>query len=133
MLKMGDKLSEEDCRKLAYLSACMDDLVASPFRPNFRLLILTSLESRGLVTPTKLDFLEDTLRNLGKKDLLDVIEDYKKQEYKQAVEKYGKKLTRGKKSTAASLHPGDKRKIVCRISGTVFSPVFIHAGCIRQQ
>ena len=110
-LKFADKLSEEDCRRLAYLSACMDDLATSPYRPNLRLFVLTSLESRGLIAPTKLDFLEDTLRNLGKHDLLDVIEDYKKtQEYKQAIKKHTKKSTRGKQSRAAALHPSDKEQ-----------------------
>ena len=112
-LKIADKLSLEDCRNLAYVSGCMDDQLALPYHANFRLHVLMSLESRGLITPTKLDFLEDILRNLGKNDLLDVIEDYKKtREYKKAIKKHNKKLTGRKqgreKGTAATLYPSDK-------------------------
>lgn len=112
-LKIAEQLSPEDCRNLAYVSGCMDDQLALPYHANFRLHVLTSLESRGLITPTKLDFLEDVLRNLGQNYLLDVIEEYKKtREYKKAIKKHKKKLTGKKQSrekvVAAIFHPSDK-------------------------
>lgn len=109
-LTIADKLSLEDCRRIAYVSAGMDDQVALPYRPNFRLYVLTTLESRGLITPTKLDFLEDALRNLQRNDLLKVIEDYKKtREYKKAM-KRNKKLreTQSGENGTAVLHHCDK-------------------------
>jgi hypothetical protein len=111
-LKIADKLSLEDCRRIAYVSAGMDDQVALPYRPNFRLYVLTTLESRGLITPTKLDFLEDNLRELQRNDLLKVIEDYKKtREYKKAI-KRNKKLreTQSEENGTAAIlrHPSDK-------------------------
>ena len=85
-INIADKLSLDDCRKIAYVSAAMDDQVASPCCANFRLHVLTTLESRGLITPTKLDFLEDILGNLQRNDLLQLIEDYKKtSEYNAAM------------------------------------------------
>ena len=108
-LKIADQLSLDDCRKIAYVSAGMDDQVALPYSANFRLHVLTTLESRGLITPTKLDFLEDILRNLQRNDLLQLIEDYKKtREYKKAMKRNKKLREQNGENctcTAAILHP----------------------------
>ena len=113
-LKIAENISLQECRKLAYISGCIDDQVVLPYHPNFRLHVLMSLESHGLISPTKLDFLEDVLKNLGRNDLLDVIQDYKKtREYKKMM-KHHKKLTRRKQTcdggsgAATTLLPADK-------------------------
>ena len=115
MLKIGDKITLEECRSLAYVSRCMDDEVTLRYCANYRFHVLTTLESRGVITPMRLEFLENVLRNsLGRIDLLDIIEDYKKtSEYKKAIKKHSKKLSRSKRSrgsgtAAATLHPSAK-------------------------
>ena len=114
-IKIADKLSLEDCRRIAYVSASMDEQVAWQYPADFRLHVLTTLESRGLITPTKLKFLEDNLRNLQRNDLLQVIKDYKKtREYKKAVKRDKKSLEKnGENCThaAASLHKDQYEKL----------------------
>ena len=111
-IKMADKLSLDDCSKIAYVSTGMDDQVALPYRANFRLHVLTTLESRGLIAPTKLDFLEDVIRNLQRNDVLQLIEDYKKtREYKKAMKRKKKLRAQNGETytcTGAVLHHKDQ-------------------------
>ena len=84
-LKLGQKLSLDECQQIAYVSLCMDDPV--PPDCDYWLHIFNTLEAQGLVGPLKLDFLEQTLMHTGRKDLLNIIAEYKKLIYKEVHSK----------------------------------------------
>ena len=75
-LELGEKLRLDECQKIAYVSSRMDG--PAPPDCDYRLHVFSTLEARGLIGPLKLDFLEEVLERIGRKDLLSIIAKYKK-------------------------------------------------------
>ena len=91
-IELGQQLSEGECQNIAYASSCMDER-APPDR-DYRLYVFSTLEARGVIGPLKLDFLEHTLLQIGRNDLLNIIDKYKKRPIYKEV--HGKKKRKGK-------------------------------------
>ena len=74
VFKIAEQLSEKDCQNIAYVNSC------GPAPPgyDYRLHVFSTLESCEKIGPLKLDFLKETLEDIGRKDLLSVIAKYKK-------------------------------------------------------
>ena len=88
-LELAKKLSIEECHEIAYV-ACVDKTVPLEHENNFRLYLLSTLESREQIGPLKLQFLEEILvhKSIGRNDLLGLISEYKKKSvYKEAKKK----------------------------------------------
>ena len=96
-LELFQQLSLEECQKLAYVSSCMKEPI--PPQCDYRLHVFSTLESRGKIGPLNLDFLENTLELIGRKELLNVIMKYKKKPiYKEvrSKKKSGRSKQKGK-------------------------------------
>ena len=86
------------------MSHVFDKIVPPEHRTDFRLYLLTTLESRGQIGPLKLQFLEEILVSLGRNDVLDLISKYKKKSiYKEAKKKKEKKSKKQQDQTVESL------------------------------
>lgn len=100
MIELARKLSTRECDEMAYISDLMDAvrMQSEAGKQDFRVALISTLESHGYVTPLKLDFLEETLiASLKRYDLLDIVAKYKeKQCYKDAIKKQEKLLKKRK-------------------------------------
>ena len=104
-LELAQQLSLEECQKLAYVSSCTKEPV--PPQCDYRLHIFSTLESRGKIGPLNLDFLENTLELIGRKDLLDVIMKYKKKPIYKEVHSKKKSRSKGRsKQKGKQMHLG---------------------------
>ena len=91
-LELGQQLSQGECQQIAYVSSCVPE--PAPPGYDYRLYVFSTLESRGQIGPLKLDFIEELLVHIGRKDLLSIIAKYKRKPiYK---EMHNKKKPKGK-------------------------------------
>ena len=92
VLNLATKLSEEECRRIAYVSSINFNPSDIPreYGSDFRLYLVSTLESQGKMDPLNLEFLRDILMELGRKDLVDIINKYKKKPVYEEVKKKSK-------------------------------------------
>ena len=96
VLDLAMKLSEEECRRIAYIASINFDTVPPEHRNDFRLYLISKLESHGKINPLNLKFLKGILMRMGRKDLVDLISRYKKKPvYKEAKRKKSKQKRQG--------------------------------------
>ena len=79
LLKIANELTLDDCEQIAFAAklpkpTCVPELG----KPAVRLHLMNTLESYGYIGPLKLEFLEEALDAIGKNNLLDNIDSYKK-------------------------------------------------------
>ena len=104
-LELFQQLSLEECQKLAYVSSCMKEPI--PPGCDYRLHVFSTLESRGKIGPLNLDFLENTLELIGRKELLNVIMKYKKKPIYKEVRSKKKSRSKGRsKQKGKQMHLG---------------------------
>ena len=99
LLKVANELSLDDCQQIAFAARLPSPTChPEPGKPTVRLHLMSTLESLGHISPLKLDFLELLLDTIGKKNLLDIVQSYKKNSlYKEAMKRLDKKKP-GKRS-----------------------------------
>ena len=92
VLNLAMKLSEEECRRIAHVSSINFNPSDIPreYGSDFRLYLVSTLESQGKIDPLNLKFLKDILMGLGRKDLVDIIGRYKKKPVYKEVKKKSK-------------------------------------------
>jgi hypothetical protein len=103
LLKVANELSLDDCQQIAFVAGLPSPTChPEPGKPSVRLHLMSTLESLGQISPLKLDFLEKLMDAIGKRNLLDIIQRYKKNSlYKEAMrrlDEQDKKKKKGKKS-----------------------------------
>ena len=108
MVDLSRKLSMIECEQIAYIGNVTDIVriqyeTGTPGNRDFRVILISTLESQGFINPLKLDFLEDVLATpLYRHDLLDILARYKdKHCYKDAIKKMRKKARKQKKRDPA--------------------------------
>ena len=114
MLEVARKLSTEECDQIAYCAGIRDN-VPSPSctafgHQDFRINVIHTLESQGLVNPLQLKLLEEILPEIGRHDLLAIIKKYKsKRHYKDARKKQKEqKKTKPKQQVLAAQSAGSR-------------------------
>ena len=80
LLKIVNELCLEECEQIAFLAklpapTCHQE--SGRQYDNVRLHFVSTLESLGHIGPLKLDYLEDCLNEIGKKNLVELITEYK--------------------------------------------------------
>lgn len=112
MIELARKLSTKECDGIAYIANVMDIVRMQPEaeKQDYRVTLVSTLESHGHIAPLKLDFLEETLTtSLKRHDLLDVVAKYKeKQCYKDAMKKQ-EKLLKKRKANKQKKHASAQR------------------------
>ena len=103
LLKVANELSLDDCQQIAFVASLPSPTCQpEPGKPTVRLHLMSTLESLGHIGPLKLDFLESVIDAIGKRNLLDIVQSYKKNSfYKEAMrrlDEQDKKKKKGKKS-----------------------------------
>lgn len=103
MVGLMQKLSIRECKRVAYIAKVV--LTTSEVgNQDYRVNLLTSLESQARISPTKLDFLEEVFETLQRQDLLGIITEYKdKKCYKDAIKKQKKKAKKKKQDERAGV------------------------------
>ena len=94
MIELVRNLTIGECEQVAYIANVRTVLTASESVGNhdYRVNLLSTLESQARIGPLKLDFLERVFGILKRQDLLGIITEYKeKQCYKDAIKKRKKK------------------------------------------
>ena len=113
LLKVANELTYDECQQIAFVAKLPSPTCQpEPGKPSVRLHLMSTLESLGHIGPLKLEFLEEMLEVVGKKNLLEVIDDYKKKplyrEARKRLDAQEKKIKKGRKGrsqnqTGASL------------------------------
>ena len=103
LLKVANELNLDDCQQIAFVAGLPSPTChPEPGKPTVRLHLMSTLESLGHISPLKLDFLEALMDAIGKRNLLDIIQGYKKNSlYKEAMrrlDEQDKKKKKGKRS-----------------------------------
>ena len=102
LLKVANELSLDDCQQIAFAASLPSPTChPEPGKPSVRLHLMSTLESLGHISPLKLDFLEVVIETIGKKNLLEIIQSYKKNPlYREAMRRLDEqdKKKKGKKS-----------------------------------
>ena len=103
LLKVANELSLDDCQQIAFAASLPSPTChPEPGKPSVRLHLMSTLESLGHISPLKLDFLEVLIETIGKRNLLEIIQGYKKNSlYKEAMrrlDEQDKKKKKGKKN-----------------------------------
>lgn len=102
LLKVANELTLDDCQQIAFAASLPSPTcIPEPGKPSIRLHLMSTLEALGHISPLKLDFLEVLIETIGRKNLLEIIQGYKKNPlYKEAMrrlDEQDKKKKKGKK------------------------------------
>lgn len=119
LLKIANELTHDECEQVAFVAKLPSPTcVPEPGKMNVRLHLMSTLESLGHIGPLNVDFLETMLDAVGKKNLLEIIDQYKKsplyKEAKKRIEDHQKKAEK-KKSRKKSKFP-DTQATDCSIA-----------------
>ena len=116
LLKVANDLNLDDCQQIAFVAGLPSPTChPEPGKPTVQLHLMSTLESLGHIGPLKLEFLESAVDAIGKRNLLDIIQGYKKNSlYKEAMRR---------------LDEQDKKKSVKR-SSKQQTPI---ADCLPEQ
>ena len=119
MIELARNLTIGECEQVAYIANVRPVVTASEFgNPDYRVNLLSTLESQARIGPLKLDFLEEVFRtSLKRQDLLGIITRYKeKQCYKKAVKKQKKKAKKKKQDQGAARRFASSRELSAQSS-----------------
>ena len=106
VLDLAMQLSDEECRRIAYVASINFETVPPEYGNDFRLFLISTLESRGRIDPLNLKFLKGTLMKMGRRDLVDLISKYKKKSfYKEAKKRSSKQIRQGQDQAIDSTTP----------------------------
>lgn len=90
-----------ECEQVAYIANVRTTSEFGNY--DYRVNLLSALESQARIGPLKLDFLEEVFRTLQRQDLLGIITKYKERQcYKDAVKQQKKKAKKKKRDQGAA-------------------------------
>lgn len=89
LLRVANELALDDCEQIAFTAKLPSPTcIPEPGKANVRLHLMNTLESYGHIGPLRLEFLEEVLEAIGKKNLIEIIDTYKKRPvYREAKKK----------------------------------------------
>ena len=107
LLKIANELNYDECQQISFVAKLPSPTCSpEPGKMNVRLHLMSTLESLGHVGPLKVDFLEETLDAVGKKNLLEIIDTYKKKSlYKEAKKRVEEQQRKKKRKRVKDASP----------------------------